>query len=149
MTQVGQGTLDAVIAPAGILLGDTHHEIVNFPRNRRASRLLSPTVAVVPLSSHQELMPAQDGVGSEESADLIEELATQDFPFDGQPAALVVVEQDSSFSELLSEYLVLGPEIINGLLLLVIDPCGEDEMEQLPRLKNKGHGGPVAVKEMA
>jgi hypothetical protein len=37
-------------------------------------------------------MPAQDRVGSEECVDLVEELATQDFPFDGQLTALVVVE---------------------------------------------------------
>jgi hypothetical protein len=49
--------------------------------------------------------------------------------------------------QFLSEYLVLGPEVINGLLLLVVDPAGEDEMEQLPRLKNEVHGGPVAVEE--
>jgi hypothetical protein len=45
--------------------------------------------------------------------------------------------------------LVLGPEIINGKLLSVVDPTRENEMKQLPRLKNKVHGGPVAVKEMA
>src|SRR6266568_7870268 len=32
----------------------------------------------------------QDGVGSEKNADLVEELATKDFPCDGQPAALVI-----------------------------------------------------------
>jgi len=32
-------------------------------------------------------------------------------------------------------------------VLLVVDPAGEDEMEQLPRLKNEVHGGPVAVEE--
>jgi hypothetical protein len=30
--------------------------------------------------------------GVKKSANLVEELATKDFPFDGQPAALVVVE---------------------------------------------------------
>ena len=32
-------------------------------------------------------------------------------------------------------------------MLLVVDPAGEDQMEQLPRLKNEVHGGPVAVEE--
>ena len=59
-------------------------------------------------------MPAQDGVGSEPSADLVEELATKDFPFDGQAAALVIVEKDSPLAEFLSQYLVLGSEVING-----------------------------------
>jgi hypothetical protein len=32
-------------------------------------------------------------------------------------------------------------------LLLMVDPASEDEMEQLPRLKNEVHGRPVAVVE--
>src|SRR5436190_21371522 len=90
-------------------------------------------------------MPAQDGVGGEKSADLSQELAAKDFTFDGQTAALVVVQQDPVFAEFLSEHLVLGPEVINDLLLLLVDPIGEDEMKQLPGLKNEIHRGPGAV----
>ena len=87
----------------------TDHQIVNLLGKRRASGLLSSTVAVIPFSSDQEPMPAQDGVGGEKSADLSQELAAKDFTFDGQTAALVVVQQDPAFAEFLSEHLVLGP----------------------------------------
>jgi hypothetical protein len=92
MTYVSQSALNPIITPGGILLGNTNHQIANLLGKRWASGLLPPTVAVVPLSSYQEPMPAQDGVGSEQSADLVEELAAKDFPFDSQPAALVIVE---------------------------------------------------------
>ena len=129
MAHVGQGALNAVITPGGILFGNTHHDIANLLGKRRASGLLSSTVAVIPFSSDQEPMPAQDGVGGEKSADLSQELAAKNFTFDGQTAALVVVQQDPVIAEFLSEHLVLGPEVINDLLLLLVDPAGKSEME--------------------
>ena len=84
VTHIGQGALNAVITPGGVFLGEANHQIANHLRERRTTGFLLPTVAVVPLSSYQEPMPAQDGVRREKSADLVEELATKDFPFDGQ-----------------------------------------------------------------
>jgi hypothetical protein len=71
-------------------------------------------------------MPAQDGVGGEKRGDLGKELAAKDFPFDRQATALVIVQQDLE------------------LLLLAVDPAGQDEMEQLPGLQDEVHGGPDA-----
>jgi len=65
----------------------------------------------------------------------------------GAPAR--IVEQDAAFAEYLSKYLILGPEVIIDLLLPVVDPAGENEVEQKPRLKNEVHDGPVAVEEDA
>jgi hypothetical protein len=53
---------------------------------------------------------------------------------------LVVVEQNAALAEYFSKYLVLGPEVIIDLLLPLVDPTGEDEMEEMPRLKNEVHG---------
>jgi hypothetical protein len=94
-------------------------------------------------------MPAQDGVGGEKRADLGKEHAVKDFPFDRQAAALVVVQQDPALAEFLPEHLVLGPEVINNLLLLAVDPAGKDEMEQLPGLKDEVMVDPMPWKKMA
>ena len=51
MAQVGQGALNAVITPGGVLLGEAHHQVPNFLGERQASRFLLPTVAIVPFSS--------------------------------------------------------------------------------------------------
>jgi hypothetical protein len=48
---------------------------------------------------------------------------------DGQPAALVVVQQDAAFAKLLPKHLVLGSQVFNDLLLLLVDPAGQSEME--------------------
>src|SRR5262249_47696867 len=87
-------------------------------------------------------MPTKNGVGGENSADLIEEFAAEDFPFDSQAAALVVVQQDATFTDYFPKYLIFSSEVIIDPLLPVVDPASEDEMEQMPRLKI--HDGPVA-----
>jgi hypothetical protein len=76
-----------------------------------------------------------------------DEFAAQDFAFDGQAAALFVIQQDAAFAKLLPKHLVLGSQVFNDLLLLLVDPPSKDEMEQLPGLKNEIHGRPGAVKE--
>jgi hypothetical protein len=57
---------------------------------------------------------------------LFEHLPPEDLAFDGQSPALVVVEQDSVLSELLSEDPILGQEVLDDVLLSAIDPAGRD-----------------------
>jgi len=65
----------------------------------------------------------------------MEHPAAEDLAFDGEPASLAVVEENSFLSELLPEYPVLSEEVLEGVLLPAIDPAGEDEEQQVPRLK--------------
>ena len=44
----------------------------------------------------------------------------------------------------LLEHLILAEEVVDHLLLLLIDPAGDDDQEQLPGLQNKVHGSPDA-----
>jgi len=77
-------------------------------------------------------MPAQDRIGRHDSGDFLQCLATQYLPFDGQTSALVIVEQDAFLAELLSEHPIFSFQIFDDLLLVAIDPTGQDEKEQLP-----------------
>jgi len=58
---------------------------------------------------------------------------------------LLVVEEEAAFTELFLEDLVLGAEVVEGLLLLAVDPACEDEKEKMPRLEEEVHGGPATV----
>jgi len=69
-----------------------------------------------------------------------EKLAAEDFGFDGQTSALIVIEQDAPFAELLPEDLVFGAQVVDDLLLLAIDPTGEDEEQKVSGLEDKVHG---------
>ena len=84
-------------------------------------------------------MPAENRVWSEERADFAENLPAEHLAFDGQTAALVIVEQNAFLAELLAENLILGTEIRDHVLLLPIDPARKNEKVQLPRLKDELH----------
>ena len=58
---------------------------------------------------------------------------------------MVVIEQNATLADLFPEDLVLGLQILVDLLLLSIDPAGEDNEQKLPRLQNEVHGRPDAV----
>jgi hypothetical protein len=60
---------------------------------------------------------------------------------------LIVIEQDSPFTELFPEDLVLRAQILDDLLLLTINPAGENEQQKLPGLKDEVHGRPVVEGE--
>jgi hypothetical protein len=92
-------------------------------------------------------MPTKDGIRADDDDDFLQHFATQYFPFHGEAASLVICEQDAFLTELLFEYLVLGSQIFENILLVSIDPAGEDEEQQLPRLQNRFHTSPDVVKE--
>jgi hypothetical protein len=98
------------------------------------------TSAIIPFLGDEQAVPTQDGVRRHQGADLSEEPAAKDLGFDCQASALIVVEQDASLDELLPEDLVFGAQVVDDLLLLAIDPTGEDEEQKLPGLEDKVHG---------
>src|SRR5262249_27770035 len=55
------------------------------------------------------------------------------------PAALVVVEQDAFLAQLLLEHLVFGTEVLDDLLLLAMDPAGQDDQQELPGVQDEVH----------
>jgi hypothetical protein len=90
-------------------------------------------------------MPAEDCFGSHDGCKLVEDLAAEDLAFDGEPPSLVIVEEYSFLPELLPEYVILSEEEVDGVLLVAIDPAGEDQEQQLPRLQDRLHISPDAV----
>jgi hypothetical protein len=90
-------------------------------------------------------VPAQDGIGRKERADVAQDFAAEDFAFDGQPAALVVGEHQASVAKDFPEHLNLGVLILQALLLRAIDPTGENGGQELPGLENDVHEAPACV----
>ena len=74
-------------------------------------------------------MPTKQGVGGHNRADFLEGLAAQNLSFDGQAAPLVIIEQDAFLAELLFQYLVFSPQVLDNILLMTINPTRDDEEE--------------------
>jgi hypothetical protein len=91
MSKVGQGALDAVIAPRRILLSHAQNQFNNFLRQRRPPDVF-PEPAVVPVPGNEFTMPAQNCIRSHDAGHLLEHLPPEDLAFDGQTPSLVVAE---------------------------------------------------------
>jgi len=70
------------------------------------------------------------------------------FPFDGKAAPLVIGKQDASLAEFFFQPLVLGAQVFEDFLLMPVDPAGEDQEQQLPRLQNRLHISPDIVRKV-
>jgi len=90
-------------------------------------------------------MPTQDRVGCEQRADFLESLAAEDLPFDCQSTPLVVIQQNPLLAVRLLDYLILGSQIVDHLLLLPVHPAGKDDKVELPGLKREIHERSVVV----
>jgi len=111
--------------------------------SRRAPDLLA-ALAVIPPPGHQLPMPTKDGVRGDHGIDFLQRLATQYLSFDGQAAALVI-GKDAFLTELLFQHLVLGAQALQDFLLMPVDPAGQDQEQQLPRLQDRLPISPDAV----
>ena len=84
-------------------------------------------------------MPAEDRVGREQRADLLQSFATKHPALHCQSAALVIREQNPSLTELLFQHSVFGQQVIDQLLLLSIHPASQDDEAEMPWFKDEVH----------
>jgi len=93
----------------------------------------------VPLGGHQLAMPAKNRIRRDDGGDFLQSLSSQRSALDCQTAALVVAERDAFAAVSFLEHLGLGQEEIDRRLLLAVEPAGQDDHEQLPRLQDEVH----------
>ncbi len=117
-----------------ILLRHPQHKPSDFFGHGGLSLQLVSPVVVVPLFSHQLAMPTQDGIRSEDRGDFPQNFASQDLAFDGQAAPLIVVQDETFPAQLLHQYLDLRALKLDDSLLMPIDPAGQNDHQQMPRL---------------
>ena len=80
VADIGQGTLNAVIAPAGILLREPQDEIDDDLADTRPADIIT-LLALIPLLGHQFAVPAEDGVGGHNRGQFLQCLASEGLAF--------------------------------------------------------------------
>ena len=146
VAHVGQRALDPVVPPRGIIFSEPQDQFNDHLADSRPTDLVLPPVAVVPSPGDQRPMPAEDGVGSKQRANLLKSFPTEKLALHRQSPSLVIVEQDPFLANPLLEYPVLRDQVMDHFLLLALDPANEDYEVELPRLQNEVHDYAVVVK---
>ncbi len=138
ISDVRQGSLNAIVSPSRILLGESDNRIDDFPTNPWPADGLS-FVAVVPIPGHKFAVPAKDRVWRDDGCQFQQCLATNGVGLHGEQPALVVIEEQSLLTELLEQSLDLCVLELNDLLLPLVDHAAEGGEQDVPGLEQEGH----------
>ena len=76
-------------------------------------------------------VPAQDRVGRDETGHVHEALPAERLAFDCQATPLVIGKAETPVAELFAEDAVLGLEVVDHVLLVAVDPAGDEQDEEL------------------
>ena len=100
VANVGQRTLDSIIAPQRIFFGELQDQINDNLANTGPTNLFLLPIRKIPFLGYQLTMPPQNRVGRKQGAELFQQSSAKCFAFDSQPSTLVVAEQDAFFPSL-------------------------------------------------
>ena len=95
---------------------------------------------MIPLAGDEFSMPAQERVRSDDRGQFVEGFAAERLALEGQAAALVIVQENATLAEFFSQHLILSQQILDRVLLVSVDPTGQDEKQELPGLEHEVHG---------
>lgn len=130
-------SLNPIESPRGILSGKTNNGIHDDLSDSWPTWL--PFVTGIKLRGDERSMPAQDRVGRDDCGQFQESLQADGVSLNGKQATLVVVEQQSLFSELLEQGFDLCVLELNNLLLTLVHQAAETGQQDVPGLEQRGH----------
>jgi hypothetical protein len=130
MPQVGQGALNAAIAPGRILCCHAHDELLHLLIDTRTSELAALLTAVE-LLGDQPLVPAQEGIWSGDGRPLFEALTAKRVGQRRKPLAFDVGEPQPAATALGFENAIFLLKVGDHLLLVPLEPASDHRDEDM------------------
>jgi hypothetical protein len=137
--EVRQGALDPRVAPAAVLGGHAHNQRADLAQDRRPSPTTTGTAVVLP--GNQASVPRQQRVRRHDRGELAQQPSAQRPGLRGESTTLIVREAQASGSTLLAQDAVLFVQIVDDVALLLVDPTGERDQDELQRMRQPRHDG--------
>jgi hypothetical protein len=150
VTDIGQCSLDSIIAPRRILSGKPQNGIYDDLTDSGPASSLS-LIGVVPLIRHEITVPAEDRVGSHNGGQLQQCLAAESMAFHSQYASLIISQKHTLFAEFRQQRFDLVVLELDDPLLTFAGPANEDGKQNVAGLEHELHGklGPGQEKRPA
>ena len=139
MLQVRQGSLDPRVAPPAVVGGHPRDQRADLAHDRRPSRTTTGTPIV--LLGDESPVPCQQRIRRHDRGELAQQPSSQCPGFRGEPTALVVSEAQATGAELFPQDAVLFLKIVDDVALLLVDPAGERDQDELEWLRQRRHSG--------
>ena len=89
-------------------------------------------------------VPAEDRVRGDDARDVPEATPTEGLSLHRQAAPLVVSEPERAGTALRAQHAVLLEQVVDGRLLLAVDPAREQKEEEGERGRQRVHGTPAS-----
>ena len=137
--EVRQGALDPRVPPAAVLGGHAHDQRPDLAHDRQPSRITTGTAVV--LGGDQGSVPCQQRVRRHDRGELAQQPSTECPGLRGEPTTLIVREAQASGSKLRAQDAVLFLQIVDDVALLLVDPTGERDQDELQRMRQPRLGG--------
>ncbi len=138
MAEIFQRADDAIVTPIRILPRHAEHQLLDLVADRRPTFFLA-FMGMIPFSSDQLAMPAQDRFRREQRADFRQEFAAEDFGLDRQTPPLIVAKKNSLLPVMLLQNFNRREQELDLPLLLAIRPTRDRHQQQMPRPDRKLH----------
>jgi len=125
---------DSGVAPAGVLLFESDHEINDLLRDLGPSGTLAVLTAIVFLGDESAIL-LEHGLGREQNGGLLQKFSGQLFGFCGQPSSLGFVEQNAFILLLLflqDPDLLL--EVVDGLPEFLVEATSQARYHRKPQV---------------
>ncbi|MBC7974970.1 MAG: hypothetical protein H7138_08295 [Myxococcales bacterium] len=131
VAEVAERATDPRVAPARVLGGELNDQALQR-RGGAGAAALSFSGAVVFLGD-ELAVPAQDGVGRDQSGELFQRTSADEAALRAEPPALGIGEAQAPPSELLAQDAVLVLEVRDDLGLVAVHPAREHHEQELQR----------------
>ena len=128
VTEVLEPAADTRVAPRRVLL--RHADDKRGDVRLRARTAGTSLLRAVVLVGDQKPVPAQDRVRCHDAGDVRETLPSEGLPFHGESPPLIVGEANASRAVCRAEDPVLLQQVLDDVLLLSIDPAGEQQEQE-------------------
>jgi hypothetical protein len=136
VSQIVQGTDDAVTAPGRVFFDQLDDELFKFRIHGWSTERICPGKG--PLLGDEDTEPAEQGVGSHEGGELPKAVPADELGFASESSSLGVGEAPGFAAELCEENAIFFLEVFDDRLLVSVHPAGDGNEEEL---KLSCHGG--------
>jgi hypothetical protein len=134
VAEIRQRAHNPRVAPVGILAGHLHHQRFSLSLSSACGNTVGRAIV---LPSDQLPVPSQQSLRRDNCCDFRKSAAAESFRFRGEPSALVVGETKSSPAELLTQYPVFLPQVVDCVLLSLSHPASNGNDHKPERIETR------------
>ena len=133
VTEIGECTLDPIIAPGDVLPCNANDQLRNFLRNAGSTWSLP---GISPFLRDALTMPGKQRIRCHQRFDFSECLSAKIFSFHGQPDSLFIGEPKTPSIKLIFEHAVFFDQVVDDSLLVAVEPAGQRDDQKLEGVYN-------------